>query len=49
MAKQRHTKESIIQTLQNVATRLGKSALSKQDVHPHVPLSSVNPKISEAR
>jgi hypothetical protein len=41
MSKQAHTKESIIQTLQNVAARLEKKALSKRDIQPHVPMSSV--------
>jgi len=42
MGSQRHSKESIIQTLQNVAARLGKSTLSKREVQPHLPLSSIS-------
>jgi hypothetical protein len=39
MAKKKHTKESIIQTLQNLAKKLGKNTLSKADINTH--LSSI--------
>ena len=42
MARQCHTRESIIQTLQNVAAQLGRTVLSKRDVSAHLPLSVVN-------
>ena len=42
MPKQRHTKESIVQTLQNVSSRLGRTVLSKKDVAAHVALSAIN-------
>jgi hypothetical protein len=42
MPAQRHTKESIIQTLQNLARQLGKTTLSKKDVTPVLPASSIN-------
>jgi len=42
MSAHRHTKESIIQTLQNVASTLGTQTLSKADVAKHLPPSSVN-------
>ncbi len=41
MATRRHTRESIVQTLQNVAARKGKTVLSKQEVAAHIPISSV--------
>jgi hypothetical protein len=41
MATRRHTRESIAQTLQNVAARKGKTVLSKQEVAAHIPISSV--------
>ena len=42
MGKPRHSRDSIIQTLQNVAGQLGKSTLSKREVQPHVALSAIN-------
>jgi hypothetical protein len=42
MSQPRHTRESIVQTLQNLAGRLGKQARSRRDVQPHIPVSSVN-------
>jgi hypothetical protein len=41
MGTQRHSRESIIQTLQNVAANLGTTKLSSRDVNPHIPLSAV--------
>ena len=41
MPEQRHTRESIVQTLKNVAANLNKQALSNQDIQAHLPLSSV--------
>ena len=41
MGRQRHSKESIIQVLQNCAKRLGKDTLTKQEVQTAVPVSSV--------
>lgn len=42
MARQNHTRESIIQTLQNIASQLGTTVLSKRDVATRVSLSAVN-------
>lgn len=42
MGSQRHSRDSIIQTLQNVAERLGKTTLSKREVQPHLAPSTVN-------
>jgi Homing endonuclease associated repeat len=42
MDRKRHSRESIIQTLQNVASRLGRTTLSKREVQPHLALSAVN-------
>src|SRR5260221_58203 len=42
MPKQKHTKESIVQTLKNISSQVGRSALSKRDVQQHMPLSAVN-------
>lgn len=42
MPEQRHTRESLVQTLQNVAADLRTDALSKRDVSAHIPLSSIN-------
>lgn len=42
MAKQRHSKESIIATLQNLAAGLKKDTLSKSDIGRVLPPSSVN-------
>ena len=42
MPAQRHTRDSIIKTLQNVAAQLNQSCLSERDVQPHIPRSSVN-------
>jgi hypothetical protein len=42
MGKKRHSKESIIQTLQNLARSLGKTSLSGGDVNAVLPVSSVN-------
>ena len=42
MGEQRHTRESIIQTLQNVAAQLGKTVLSTRDVGAHIPLTSID-------
>jgi hypothetical protein len=41
MPAQRHTKESIVSTLQSVAANLGKTTLSKADVQGVLPVSSV--------
>ena len=41
MTEQRHTRETILETLKNLAERLGKKVLSKQDVQPHLPVSSI--------
>jgi hypothetical protein len=41
MPDQRHTRQSIVHTLQNVAARLGKTALSAKDVQPHLSLSPI--------
>jgi hypothetical protein len=42
MARQNHTRESLIQTLQNIASQLGTKVLSKRDVATHISLSAVN-------
>jgi hypothetical protein len=42
MPAKRHSKESIICTLQSLAANLGKNTLSKSDVQQVVPLSSIN-------
>ena len=42
MGEQHHTRETIIQLLQNIAAQIGGSALSKKDVQAHLPLSAVN-------
>ncbi|MHB8653105.1 MAG: homing endonuclease associated repeat-containing protein [Terriglobia bacterium] len=42
MGKQRHSRDSIMQTLQNVAARLGKTTLSKREVGSHLSLSAIN-------
>jgi hypothetical protein len=42
MPEQRHTKEGLIQTLQDVSRQLGRSVLSKKDVSAHLALSAVN-------
>ena len=41
MAAKRHSKESIIRTLQNLAANLGKTRLSKTEVQRVLPVSSV--------
>jgi hypothetical protein len=42
MSEQHHTRESIVQTLQNVAGNLGKKILSGSDVKAHLSLSVIN-------
>jgi hypothetical protein len=42
MGAARHSRDSIAQTLQNVAAQLGKTTLSKKEVQPHVALSAIN-------
>jgi hypothetical protein len=42
MAQEHHSRESIVQTLQNIAVKLGKTVLSARDVKAHVSLSVVN-------
>lgn len=42
MPGQRHTKESIITTLQSIAQQLGKTTLSKRETQAVVPASSIN-------
>ncbi len=42
MVRKSHSKESIIQILQNLAKRMNKESLTKQDVKHELPLSSVN-------
>ena len=42
MPAKKHSKESIIQTLRNIAARLGKDTLTKYDVGGQLPLSSIN-------
>ncbi len=42
MGKKCHSKQSIIQTLQNLAKSLGKATLTKQEAQTVVPVSSVN-------
>ncbi len=42
MGRKIHSKQSIIQTLQNLAKSLGKATLTKQEVQTVVPVSSVN-------
>jgi hypothetical protein len=39
--EKRHTKESIVRTLQNLAQRLGTKSLTKKDVQKVIPVSSV--------
>lgn len=41
MGKPKHTKESIVETLRNVAASLGKGTLSKQEVQQYLPESSI--------
>ena len=41
MGKPIHTKESILNTLRNLAAELGKGTLTKKDVQSHIPESSV--------
>ncbi len=41
MPRQKHTNESIIATLQNLAANLGKDTLTKSEVQPHIPVSTV--------
>ena len=41
MGRKRHSKESIVQTLQNLAKRLNKGSLTKQDVQSAIPISSI--------
>ena len=40
-ARQRHTSETVIQTLKNIAARLGRTSLAVRDVKSHIPESSV--------
>ena len=42
MGEQRHSRETIIQTLQNIAAQVGRPVLSKKDVQAHLSLSVVN-------
>ena len=42
MPRKKHTKESIIQKLQNLSQHLGKAKLSKADVQQVIPVSSVS-------
>jgi hypothetical protein len=42
MAGPKHSRKSIIQTLQNIAAQEGKTNLSKQEVGANIPLSSIN-------
>jgi hypothetical protein len=42
MPERKHTRESIVQTLQNIAHRLGQTTLGKREVQPHLPLSAIN-------
>ena len=42
MPGKKHSKESIVQVLQNVARAVGANTLSKKQVSSHVPLSSIN-------
>lgn len=42
MARDRYSRESIIQTLQNVAANLGRTVLSTRDVSAHISMSSIN-------
>ena len=42
MPQRRHTKESVIQTLQNLAKQLGKKTLSKSEINRVIPESSVS-------
>lgn len=41
MGARKHTKESVIQLLQNLAKQLGRTNLSKRDVQPHIAESSL--------
>ena len=41
MGRKRHSKESITETLRNLAKKLGKRSLTKGDVQPVLPVSSV--------
>lgn len=38
----KHTKESILNVLRNLAAELGKETLTKREVQPHIPHSSLN-------
>ena len=42
MPRKKHSKESIIATLQNLAARLKKETLSKREVGSVIPVSSLN-------
>ena len=42
MSEQKHSRDSIIQTLQNVAATLGKTTLSKREIQPHLASSAIN-------
>ena len=42
MPGKKHSRESIIQTLQCLAQNLGKKALTTVDVRKHMPLSSLD-------
>jgi hypothetical protein len=41
MGKKRHSKESIIQTLQNLAKRLNKDSSSKKEAQSAIPITSI--------